>query len=156
MDDDGLSYDIAVNRVSGDAPNCDAALTEALTATLRRHGAPRARLSLALVSDSQIADLNAKHLGHEGPTDVIAFDLRDEPDGPLEGEIVLSVDTARREADARGHRVEAELALYAIHGLLHLLGYDDHGETDATRMHEMENEILSSLGVGPVFGTQTQ
>jgi probable rRNA maturation factor len=152
MDDDESSYDIAVNHLCDGAPNCDATLVEALAVTLRRHGAPRARLSLALLSDTQIADVNAKHLDQEGPTDVIAFDLRDGPDSPIEGEVVLSVDTARREAAARGHEVESELALYAIHGLLHLLGYDDHSEADATRMHETENDILSSLGIGPVFG----
>ncbi len=168
MDDDP-AYDIAVARVSGDAQDCEAPLREAIECTLHRHGATAARIGVAVVDDAQIAHLNSQHLDHEGPTDVIAFDLRDEPtmdasddsqdrnrasEPPthsIEGEIVVSIDTARRESQARGHPVEAELALYAVHGVLHLLGYDDQQEQEAVRMHEVEDQILSEVGWGPVF-----
>ena len=169
MDDDP-AYQIAVACVSEDAPECEASLCEAIDRTLRRHGATAAQIGVALVSDAHIAHLNELHLDHKGPTDVLAFDLRDElapgadtdaPDGPegrsapderaLEGEIVVSVDTAKREAHARGHSLEAELALYTVHGLLHLLGYDDGNESDARQMHNQEDEILTEIGWGPVF-----
>ena len=52
----------------------------------------------------------------------------------------------------RGHTVSDEVALYAIHGILHLLGYDDHDDADARRMHDRENEILTRIGIGAVYG----
>ncbi|MGB2986026.1 MAG: rRNA maturation RNase YbeY [Phycisphaerae bacterium] len=144
-------------------------MREVIEAALHRHQTPSARISVALVDDVRMAHLNKLHLGHEGPTDVLAFDLRDDPPVPplvrggaggglgdgagglVEGEIVVSVDTAVREADKRGHSVEAELALYTVHGMLHLLGYDDQHEHDASRMHEVEDEILTALGLGAVY-----
>jgi probable rRNA maturation factor len=128
-------------------------LREALATTLRDHRAPTCGLSLAVVNDAHIGRLNREYLGHEGPTDCLSFDLRDPgSDHAIEGEIVVSWETARREADARGHSAQAELTLYAIHGLLHLLGYDDHEAEDAALMHEAEDRILISLGLGPVYG----
>ena len=164
MEDDP-AYDIAIVRISASVESssiADAPLQEAVKATLLRHNTPTAQISVALVDDSRMAELNRYHLGLEGPTDVLTFDLRDDDDdrpdgqggpagGGLEGEIVISVDTAAREARRRGHEVDAEASLYAVHGTLHLLGYDDHREEDAGRMHTVEDEILSSLGMGSVF-----
>ena len=158
MEDDS-PYDIAIARASGPAPVSDECLAGAIRATLCRHQTPAAQISVALVDDPCIAELNETHLHHRGPTDVLAFDLRDDAEdetaevarGPLEGEIVVSVDTAAREAEARGHGFDAEVALYVVHGTLHLLGYDDQVEADAVRMHAVEDEILASVGVGPVY-----
>lgn len=151
------------------APSCETCVRDAVEATLRRHATGTARISVAIVDDAHMAGLNERHLHHKGPTDVLTFDLRDEPgaapladdapdgvqsgaDNPqIEAEIVLSVDTAAREARKRGHGVRAELALYAVHGVLHLLGYDDHGAADAARMHEVEDEILAAIGLGAVY-----
>jgi probable rRNA maturation factor len=164
MEDDP-AYHIAIAHAceSTEAgPIAEGPLVEAIQATLRRHNTPAAQLSVALVDDSRIAELNREHLDHEGPTDVLAFDLRDRigegrsdgigPGGDgLEGELVISVDVAAREASRRGHGVDAEVALYAVHGTLHLLGYDDQQDEEAARMHELEDDILSSLGMGRVF-----
>ena len=117
-------------------------------------------VSVVVVGDDQIASLNERHLQHIGPTDVITFDLSDDEgisadeaaSRAVEGEIIVSWDTAAREASTRGHTTEAELALYVVHGTLHLLGYDDHEPSDAATMHAMEDEILIGLGCGPVFG----
>lgn len=169
MEDD-TEYDIAVARVTDAAPDCETRLRGVIEATLHRHATTSARITIALVDDARIARLNEEHLGHSGPTDVLAFDLRDsagadrthEPGSEprdkntcapdLEGEIVVSVDTAIREASARGHGVVAELSLYAVHGTLHLLGYGDADEAEAARMHKIEDEILSSVGLGVVYG----
>ena len=134
-------------------------LREAVEATLRRHRTPAAQISVAIVDDGRMAHLNELHLKRDGPTDVLAFDLRDPPPAgqamapgePVDGEIIVSVDTAAREANERGHGLDAELALYAVHGTLHLLGYDDRNERDGARMHEIEDEILSAIGVGAVY-----
>ncbi len=130
-----------------------APIRRAIGATLRLHGVKRACLSVALVDDATMADLHRTFLGRRGPTDVLSFDLNgSEGAHRVDGEIVLSVDTAAREAKRRGHAVDAELALYAVHGLLHLLGHDDRTARGAARMHRLEDEILGSLGIGAVFG----
>ncbi|HNQ24131.1 MAG TPA: rRNA maturation RNase YbeY [Phycisphaerae bacterium] len=131
----------------------EASLAAAVGATLRRHDVARARLSLAVVDDPHITRLNETYLQHAGPTDVLAFDLRDQAWMPLDGEIVVSAETARRVAQQRGHDWTAELLLYVVHGTLHLLGYDDQEAEAARRMHEVEDEILMSLGVGAVYGS---
>jgi probable rRNA maturation factor len=143
------TYDVRIARRSGKVPKVEAKVRKAIRAVLRRHGVVRARISVALVNDAVMARLNRDHLGHNGPTDVLSFDLRDEADekSTIDGEIVMSVDMAMKQARKRGRAVEAELALYAVHGTLHLLGYDDRRKADATRMHDMENEILSSIGL---------
>ncbi len=169
MEDDP-AYEIVVTRVSDDSPRCESRLREAIEFTLRRHGTRSAQINIALVDDTRIAGLNALHLEHEGPTDVLTFDLRDaaagsreeghggggavrREDGNVEGEIGISVDTAVREAGARGHDIEAELALYAVHGTLHLLGYDDLREVDAAHMHTVEDQILAAVGCGAIYRT---
>jgi len=143
------TFDVRIARRGGKLPKGAAKVREAIRATLRRHGAVRARISVAMVNDAAMTRLNRKHLGRNGPTDVLSFDLRDTTDEEtaIDGEIVMSVETAVKESRRRGHVVEAELALYAVHGILHLLGYDDQRKADATRMHAMEKEILSSIGM---------
>ncbi len=156
---DGPEYEISVATESGDEEPLHEQVSQAVRATLRHHSVPGGSVSVAIVDDDTIASLNRKHLDHSGPTDVLTFDLRGErgqpasSNEPVDGEIVMSVDTAKREAAARGHTSNAELALYAVHGTLHLLGYDDHEDADAQRMHAMENLILTELGLGAVFGT---
>lgn len=155
--DDEPAYDITITSEGDTAVPAAARLIESIKAALRRHESTSARINLALVNDDVMAELNQKHRRHEGPTDVLTFDLRD--DGleagtdarQVDGEIVVSVDTAAREAADHGHTEEAELALYAVHGTLHLLGYDDAGEAESAEMHKMEDEILSSVGFGYVY-----
>jgi len=156
---DKPSYDITVTVLDDAAstakrPRIDPVpLSCAIEAALRRHSVCRACIGLAVADDNEMARLNRAHLDHEGPTDVIAFDMRDNVESDeVEGEIIISAETAVREAEARGHDPAAELALYAVHGVLHLLGYDDHGDEQAERMHEVEDEILGSVGLGPVYG----
>lgn len=115
---------------------------------LRQHGVD-AGLSIGYVDDAAIRQLNAQYLGRDEPTDVLAFPLDDpgDPEGPLLGEIVVSAETAVREAAARGLPVNAEIALYTVHGLLHLLGYDDHDPEAATRMRQAERQALEEAGL---------
>ncbi len=130
---------------------------EAVAQTLRRHHISKARVSVALVDDAHITELNKRHLQRGEPTDVLAFDLRDDENadetgaGYVEGDVVISVETASREAKRRNHEAIAELALYAVHGTLHLLGYDDQSEAEAAKMHAMEQCVLSGLGWKDVY-----
>lgn len=103
-------------------------------------------LSLAIVSDATMRRVNREHHDTDEPTDVLAFPL-DAPGGPgFAGEVIVSLDTARREAQAHGVAIEAELMLYVVHGALHLCGHDDHCLADARRMHERSLAILEGLG----------
>jgi probable rRNA maturation factor len=91
--------------------------------------------------------LNKRYLEHDEPTDVLSFPLSEPGARRLAGEVVISADVARRQAEGRGHDVQAELALYVIHGLLHLCGYDDQTPAAAARMRERERHYLSRLSL---------
>jgi rRNA maturation RNase YbeY len=114
---------------------------------------PRLReLSLALVGDRRMAQLHEQFLHIAAPTDVLTFPLETDRRGRVTaGEVVVCVPEARRRARVEGTPVERELLLYALHGLLHLAGFDDRTDPDFAAMHRTEDDILTRLGVGPVF-----
>jgi probable rRNA maturation factor len=126
----------------------DLAKVEALAAhVLVAEGRPDAALSVTLVDDEAMAELHARYSRVEGPTDVLAFPLED-GDGPgpgLLGEVVVSTDTAAREARARGLPFLRELLLYVAHGTLHLLGHDDHDPLPRRRMHRRQAALLAAF-----------
>jgi probable rRNA maturation factor len=92
-------------------------------------------VEVTVVSDRVIADVHRRFMGLPGPTDVITF---------AHGEIVTSAQTAAAYAREYGHKVDQELALYIIHGLLHLNGYDDRLAGDAHRMRRTQHRILQA------------
>ena len=112
-------------------------------------------LSIAVVSARAMRALHREFTGRPGPTDVLAFDLdSDRRAGRLDAEVILCADVARRQAATRGGTLQAaraELALYLVHGILHLAGYDDHAPRQFVTMHLREDELLERLGLGPVF-----
>lgn len=93
-------------------------------------------VAVVLVSDSRMAALHRQFLGRTGPTDVITFD---------HGEIIVSVETARRNARSFRSSVMREVQLYIVHGLLHLHGYDDQSPRAAAQMGRVQERILNSL-----------
>lgn len=95
-------------------------------------------INIILVSDPEIKKLNRQWFKKSNPTDVIAFNLYDNPFG----EIYISVDTAKRQACERGVDLESELLRLAIHGLAHVDGYDDTTLADFCKMRQKEWEIL--------------
>jgi rRNA maturation RNase YbeY len=103
-------------------------------------------LSLAVVDSEEITELNRRFLGRAQPTDVMSFALQDET-SDLFGEVVICADVAAQEAGERGIDFDSELALYALHGLLHLLGYDDETDQMREQMQNREQEILSQFGI---------
>lgn len=105
-------------------------------------------VSIAIVDDPTIHELNREHLEHDWPTDVISFVFEfDEETGAVEGEIIASVDTARRLAEQAGWQTEDELLLYITHGLLHLAGLDDIEPDEQLEMRQHERDCLVDLGV---------
>jgi probable rRNA maturation factor len=108
---------------------------------------PEAEVSLALVDNFNIHQLNRRYLQHDEPTDVLSFPLSEPNARRLAGELVIGAEVAKAQAANRGHPVEAELALYVIHGLLHLCGYDDNSAADAAAMRRRERFYLQQLGL---------
>lgn len=105
-----------------------------------------ARISVAVVDDSTIHELNRTHLQHDYATDVLSYPLSDD-ENCLEGEIVVSAETAARNAADAGWSAADELLLYVVHGTLHLVGYADKTPADAAEMRNAEAAILAQLGV---------
>ncbi|MBI5431582.1 MAG: rRNA maturation RNase YbeY [Planctomycetes bacterium] len=108
-------------------------------------GRGSAWFSVVFVSDLELARLHAEWLDDPTVTDVITFDLGDEPGGPV-GELFVSVDRARAIAAERGGSEARELALYVVHGVLHLCGHDDHADGARRRMRREERRVLAELG----------
>ncbi len=131
----------------------------ALTAMRAERCAPSSEASIAVVSDAQIRALNRRYLGRDRATDVLAFpqiprrppgqDPRKPPGqgspGGLLGDVVVSAERAAAQAPRYGQTVEGELELLVIHGVLHLLGYDDATPRSRLRMRRREGEILAAL-----------
>ena len=117
-----------------------------------------ATVSIAIVDDAEIREMNKRFLNHSRATDVISFDLSDSNrESKIAGqkmfELVVNGEMAVRQAKLRGHSSEAELALYVTHGLLHNLGFDDSTQSRAKKMHDTEDEILEQVGYGPVYNS---
>lgn len=115
-------------------------------------------INITIVDDEEMTRLHRLYRGEPGTTDVLTFDLSTPPNptGPdpaahIETDLVMCLDEAARQAKRRGHDTRAEVLLYAVHGMLHLLGYDDHNPPDARAMHLREDELLSAVGVGPLY-----
>jgi rRNA maturation RNase YbeY len=106
-------------------------------------------LSLALVSDAEIAALNSAWRRKRGPTDVLAFPLLEgehaERAGALLGDVVISLETAARQARAGGRTLDAELARLLVHGVLHLLGHDHLRPAEMRAMRAEERRLLRAL-----------
>jgi probable rRNA maturation factor len=127
-------------------------MREVARAVLEGEEVAEYEISLAFVDNATIHRLNKRYLDHDEPTDVLSFPLTEPNARKLAGELVLGAEVAKEQAENRGHDVGAELALYVIHGLLHLCGYDDHTEADAHRMRERERHYLVTLRLPDIAG----
>jgi len=135
-----MAIDIADGQSDFQADH--ALLRKAVEETLKDAGCEKT-VSLALVGADEMKRLNRSYTGRDGLTDVLAF-AQDEED--LLGDVVICPARALEESAARSNGPMDELVLYAVHGTLHLLGYDDHGE-EADEMYAKEDDILKRLGV---------
>jgi probable rRNA maturation factor len=118
-------------------------LARAVARALAAVGRPGGTVEVAVVDDAEIRRLNARYRGVGRRTDVLAFPL-EAPDAPgqLVGQIVVSADTARRQARRLHVPLALELDLLVTHGTLHLVGYDDRDPLEADLMHRRERDIL--------------
>ncbi len=127
----------------GDAVN---EIRRVMLHTLSVSGIHEAQVDVAIVNDCLIREVNETHLSHDWETDVITFPYAC-ADGRVEGEVIVSWETAAREANITGWPEMTELLLYCIHGALHLVGFDDLDADSRRAMREREREILEHLGL---------
>jgi probable rRNA maturation factor len=123
-----------------------ARMRETARSVLQGEGVDDAEISLAFVDSPTIHRLNQRYLSHDEPTDVLSFPLSEPNARKLGGELVIGAEVAKSQAEERGHDVQAELALYVIHGLLHLCGHDDKDPAGAAAMRQRERHYLGELG----------
>ena len=111
----------------------------------RQEGAAVAEVDIAVVSRGEMARLNRRWFGRSGATDVISFDLSEAGAPGIAAQLIVCGDAAARRAARRGGGVQRELMLYVVHGLLHLIGYDDRPARRAARMRAREQELLEAF-----------
>ncbi len=150
MTSDTHPYKIDFAIEVDDAPLCDAQIIEAVSGILAEADYKSAQISVAVVDDPTMHELNRRYLNHDYPTDVLSFTLADE-DSHLEGQLIVSVDTAAKEAAEYDWTTENELLLYVVHGTLHLVGYDDATPELRGEMREAERRVLSRFGLTPPY-----
>jgi probable rRNA maturation factor len=130
----------------------------AVCATLKAHDAEACEVSVLLTDDNDIRDLNRDYRKIDEPTDVLAFAMREGEDTNVNpnllGDLVISLETAARQAvtadeglSVNSSSIETEVAMLAVHGVLHLLGYDHQTQEEATTMFEKQNAIFCLLQV---------
>lgn len=133
-------------------------LQEGIDAVADLNGlAEEAEVDVTIVDDEEIHELNRQYRGMDKPTDVLSFALdegeEDEPEligGPEEhlyGDIIISAETALRQAEEYGHGLEREMTYLAVHGMFHLLGYDHMTEEDKAEMRAKEEEALRAINL---------
>lgn len=129
-----------------DATETRRLLAAAARATLRDRGLSAAEVSLTLLDDGAITHLNREWLGHERPTDVIAFALHGEGEAPL-GDVYLGVEQARRQAEEHGVPLAEELVRLTVHGILHVLGYDHPADEsrEGSEMWAVQERIVREV-----------
>lgn len=140
------------------APAARAWLLATALSAIRHAAGPRpGEVRVRIVDDAAMAAAHLKYSSIPGTTDVLTFDMADGLSAqgePLDVDILVCIDEARRQAAPRGHQVERELLLYILHGVLHCLGHDDHDERAFARMHAEEDRILAAIGVGSTFNVK--
>jgi probable rRNA maturation factor len=124
-------------------------LRRAVAAVLEEEGLENAAINIAVVDDPTIHALNRRFLKHDEPTDVLSFLLDDE--SGLEGDVIVSAETAVRSAGRYDWPATDELLLYVIHGTLHLVGYDDLDAASRAEMRCREKHYLAALGLQPKY-----
>ncbi len=141
-------------------PGAAAIVRKAISAAASVVSTGPAELAIVLTDDSAIHALNREWRGHDKPTNVLSFPAvrgrGQTPDGtplPL-GDVIIAYQTLASEAQTEGKPLENHLTHLAVHGFLHLLGYDHETSRDARRMETLETRILASLGVPDPYARQ--
>ncbi len=141
-----MEHDICVAEMA-EAPEGLTVEADAL-ALVQALGLDEVELSVVLCDDAYIHQLNEGWRGKDAPTDVLSFPQQEgEITGGVLGDIVISLDTAARQAGAMGHDLPTEVRVLLVHGLCHLLGHDHKQDDHAAEMARLEARLLGVLGV---------
>jgi probable rRNA maturation factor len=145
--DEAFQVDVRWDEIvhSASAAISDGQIVEAARQAIESRGLRRGQLGVLITDDAHIHEINRRHLQHDYPTDVISFGYELEHDR-VEGELVVSMDTARRVAEASHGDFVLELLLYVVHGSLHVAGMDDQAREDRAAMRRAEREVMRRLG----------
>ena len=128
-------------------------ILERATMAVLAHQSVDGDLTIVLTDDAQLHELNRDYLGIDAPTDVLSFPASEtdpETGRRYLGDILISVPRAGEQARAAGHALEAEVQLLAVHGTLHLLGFDHAEAGEKARMWKAQAEVLESLGLSAI------
>ena len=132
-------------------PRAKAIVRTAISAAATAASTPPVELAIVLGDDSAIRALNRRWRGKNAPTNVLSFPAagtgKHGPSPPYIGDVIIAYETTAREAAAEGKRFDHHLAHLAIHGFLHLLGYDHIRVRDAAKMERLERRVLARLSV---------
>jgi probable rRNA maturation factor len=158
----GMTVDVLSESPLWEAePGAEAVVRQAIAqaAAATDVGEPAAEVAVLLCDDATIAALNAQWRGREEPTNVLSFPALpasdpspSDPAAPVHlGDIAIACETVVREAGEQGRTVSEHLAHLAVHGFLHLLGYDHQTDGEAEPMEALEREILATLGISDPY-----
>lgn len=136
--DSGVTHPLSADQIQ-----------KAVNSAAKYRGFSQGTVGVRITNDSTIQTLNNRHLGHDYATDVISFGYAATPPN-VEGELVVSVDTAAREASEANWQTANELLLYIVHGTLHITGMDDHEEDDRAAMRIAEQAVFLQLGIDAI------
>lgn len=128
-------------------------VTKVVDKVLEIHRKNESEVSVTFVDDQYIHQLNLDYRGVDRPTDVLSFALDEGEEMPqvatehVLGDVIISLETAKRQAEEYNHTLDREIAFLTVHGALHLLGYDHQTEEDTKLMREKEELVLTQLGI---------
>jgi len=143
-----MAYDVLLTNEQACHAVNERQLIDAAKSVLADSPFSSAKISLVVIDDPAIHELNRRYLNHDWPTDVLSFVLED-GGHHLEGEVIISADTAAESAGELGCSAAAEQLLYVIHGVLHLIGFRDKAPGDAAQMRAAEAKYLRQFGFEP-------
>lgn len=146
-----LAIDIMVESPRWEAlPDAEATIRHALAAAAQAAGRDTGELAVVLTDDDAIRVLNRDWRDIDKPTDVLSFPTAD-PRAGL-GDVIIAFETMARDAEAQTTTLDHHLAHLAVHGFLHLLGYDHEDAAEADAMERLETAILAQLGIADPYG----
>lgn len=154
-----MTFELDMNDETGDiGEDIGQLVTALLQHAIKEEGLTgETEVSITFMSDEDIQEVNKEYRGIDAPTDVISFALEELAEGEVAiivegmptilGDIIIAVPTARRQAEDYGHSFKREIGFLALHGLLHLLGYDHMTADEEKKMFSRQEAILQSFGL---------
>ncbi|MBN3547596.1 rRNA maturation RNase YbeY [Fictibacillus barbaricus] len=146
-----------LNEIDENSTEFQELLTKVLEKAAEMEGTGQAEVSVTIVTKERIQEINSEYRQKDSVTDVISFAMEEMGEDETEiiggeetrilGDIIICLDVAKEQAEEYGHSVDREMGFLAVHGFLHLLGYDHTNESDEKKMFGRQEEILEQYGL---------